>query len=110
MNKKYLVQRGRAKQISLITQKWLSANVRDGGLFFKKLLILWPKIVGSELARFSVPYKFATENDENILIIHVFNGSVSIRIQSIFTLIQSQIMIHIGYCPVASIRVVQKIL
>lgn len=99
------------KQINSIVEKWISKNIKKNtNPFFKKLLILWPKIVGYELAKYSIPHNFVTDNNQNILIIYVYNGAISIKMQSITSYIYNQILINIGYQPIKEIRIIQKII
>ena len=75
---------------------------------FKKLLIFWPKIVGKTLSKYSIPHNFLTENNQNLLIIYVYNGPSSLKMQAIIAQIKNRILIQIGYQPIKEIRIIQK--
>jgi hypothetical protein len=96
------------KHLNHIVENWINKNIKTKNPFFKKLLVLWPKIIGSKLGKYSIPYSFLTENSQNILIIYVYNGAVSLKIQSMIPILKNQILIHIGYQPVNEIRIIQK--
>lgn len=96
------------KNVETIIQSWMKKNIKNPNTFFKKLLILWPKIVGSQLSKFSIPHNFITENNQNLLIIYVYSGPVSLKIQSILPDLKNRILIEIGYQPVKEFRIIQK--
>ena len=97
------------KNINLIMEKWINKNIKIQHPFLKKLTILWPKIVGYELSKYSIPHSFISQNNQDILVIYVYNGSVSIKIQSIIYLIKNRILINIGYQPIKEFRIIQKV-
>lgn len=86
----------------------MNQNVKNSNPFLKKLLVSWPKIVGFELAKFSIPHSFVSENSQNVLIIYAYNGAVSLKIQSIIPVLKNQILIQIGYQPVKEIKIIQR--
>jgi hypothetical protein len=96
------------KNINSLVETWMKKNIKNPSPFFKKLLILWPKIVGTQLSKFSIPNNFLTENNQNLLIVYVYNGPASIRMQSIVPQIKNRILIQIGYQPIKDIRIIQK--
>lgn len=96
------------KTVGSLISNWMKKNIKNSNPFFKKLLIAWPKIVGAELAKFSIPHSFITDNNQSLLIIYVYNGAVSIKIQSIIPALKNKILIQIGYQPIREIRIIQK--
>jgi hypothetical protein len=95
--------------IDSIVEKWLHSNIKTNNNFFKKLVIYWPKIVGYSLSRHSIPHKIITENNKLTLYIYVYNGPISIGIQSIISVIKNNIILNIGYCNIDEIKVMQKL-
>lgn len=96
------------KPINILVEKWINKNIQNPNNFFKKLLIHWNKIVGPEIAKYSIPHNFITQNNQNILIIYVYNGAISVKMQSMLEKIKNQILINIGYSPVKEIKIIQK--
>lgn len=87
-------------------------NLAMDNKFLKKLILEWPKIIeDKKLARYSIPVKIYTENNEAnrvILQINAYNGSAALKIQLLIPKIKQNIKFHIGYCAMNDIKVVQK--
>ena len=95
-----------------IVEKWLLNNKKISNFyennFFRKLIIFWPKIVGEKYSRYSIPCNITKENQDLILNIATYNGSVCVQLQSKIKEIEMSIKREIGFFPVKSIKIFQR--
>ncbi len=98
--------------INNIVEKWLVQNKKISNFhendFFKKLIIFWPKIVGQQYSSHSIPLNIAKDNNDLVLNIAAYNGSVALQLQLKIKEIEANIKREIGFYPVKVIKIRQK--
>ena len=101
------------REINNLVEGWLTKNKKISNFqqndFLRKLILFWPKIVSDKYAIYSVPSRIVKENEKLILIISAYNGSVALQLQSKIKEIEASIKREVGFSPISSIKIQQKI-
>ena len=101
------------KEIDNLVEHWLIKNKKVSNFqqndFLKKLVLFWPKIVNAKYAIHSTPSRIMKENEKYILVISAYNGSVALQLQSKIKEIEANIKREVGFSPIHSIKIQQRL-
>ena len=101
------------REINNLVDGWLAKNKKISHFqqndFLRKLTLFWPKIVGEKYSIYSTPSRIIKESKKLILIISVYNGAVTLQLQSKMREIEASIKREIGFSPISTMRIQQRV-
>ncbi len=98
------------KILSMSVLPLIRSIIGNKGLVVADMISLWKKIVGEEMAAYTLPEKieFAGKNRDNgVLRLRVPNGAFALEVQHRKNFLMQKINAYFGYNAVADIRIVQ---